>query len=235
MATAKKTKKATGPAPAEQTEVKTAASQAVDEMTSASIDAAAAGAAGMALGSQSAQAAERHMLLSRIFGSSGLDDIAQGDALLAVSQELDLMSTLVSGMSSEDLNEGMELAAISGQVTAVGDLLTYLEMPIIANFLVGRGERLRHIAVQNLLRFSATHTMAQAMQKTSEDVAELGSNEVAEGRMRLAASQQFADESEALSQASLDMTAEGLANLAASEALERASRSLREESEKGKL
>jgi hypothetical protein len=142
------------------------------------------------------------------------------------SDDLSVMSAIVAGMSADDLEEGMELAGISGQLVAASDVLEELDMPILSAFLYDRGEWLREIAVNNMLRFGATRALSEAMAETQEQIEELGTDEVNEGLTRMALSEDAAIASEELAAAGARLAAEGLAEIAAARAMGEASAEL---------
>ena len=158
----------------------------------------AAGVSSVTRGVDALEVSERAALLSETVAAAGVADMAQGAELLAASDDLAVMSAVVAGMSSEDLERGMDLAAIYGELSVVGDVVAALDMPVLAAFLEDRGDWLREIAVDDLLRYGATRALSEAMEETGQEVAGLGSGEVAEGLVRLAASEEMAARSEAL-------------------------------------
>ena len=64
-------------------------------------------------------------------------------------------------MSEADLEHGMELAAIAGQLSAAGDVVAAIGMPVLADFLADKGEDLQEIAVDTILRSSATRLLGR--------------------------------------------------------------------------
>jgi hypothetical protein len=84
-------------------------------------------------------------------------------------------------------------------LSVVGDVIGVLQMPVLAEFLEERGLRLQAIAVDQLLRFTSTRTLAGAMKQTGKDIEVMGEQEVKEGLTRVAVSKVAAETSAELS------------------------------------
>jgi hypothetical protein len=132
----------------------------------------------------------------------------------------------VGGISAGDLEDAMDLAAISGQLYVAGDVVAGLEMPVLAAFLEDRGQWLREIAVDTVLRFGAGQALADALAETGLDIEDLGAGEMAEGLTRVAVSEVAAARSDELAEAGAEMVAGGLVEMAAAEAMGEASEAL---------
>ena len=61
-----------------------------------------------------------------------------------------------------------------GELYAVGDVSALLGMPVMAAFLENRGEWLQEVAVDNMLRFSSTRALSEALALTGLDIGDLG-------------------------------------------------------------
>jgi hypothetical protein len=154
--------------------------------------------------------------------------------MLAASDDIAIQSALVSALSQEELGYGMDLAAIAGQLWTVSDVVAALDMPVLADFLEVKGGELQNIAVEVLLRFGATHALAEYMEETSSQIEGLGMEEAEEGAARLDIAADMAAKSEELAQAGAELTAQGLSQLAAAEGMRDAARDLVNEEESPK-
>lgn len=84
----------------------------------------------------------------------------------------------------------------------VGDVVSILDMPVLAEFLAERGEQLQDIAVDQLLRYMSTRALAGAIKQAGQDIEAMGEQEVEEGLLRMAVSEAAAERSAELSVAS---------------------------------
>jgi hypothetical protein len=139
--------------------------------------------------------------------------VAQGVEMLTKGGNVRAMSAIVGAMSEEDLERGMELARIAGELETIGDVVDMLQMPVLSEVLTKRGLRLRQIAVDTLLSFTATRALSGAMGQTGKDIEALGENEVAEGVVRLAVSDAAAARSQELAQMSDALVSQGVDEL----------------------
>ena len=112
----------------------------------------------------------------------------------------------------------------SGQIEnmPVSDVADILQMPVLSAFLDVKSDELQDLAVDTILRFSATRTLAAAMGATGAGVAELGANEMAEGLTRLAVAEGMAIRSDELAEVGAELVAEGLVETAAAAGLREA-------------
>jgi len=78
---------------------------------------------------------------------------------------------------------------------------------------------LEEIAVDNLIHFGAGRDLSAAMTQASENVADLGAGEVAEGLTRLVVSEAAQERSQELAEAGETLVAEGITEMAAAEIL----------------
>jgi hypothetical protein len=170
--------------------------------------------------------ASRAAALGRAVGEAGSADLAEGAAMLAASDDLDVQSALIGALGAEDLADAMSMAAIAGQLGAVATVVDGLEMPILAAFLIDKSDELHDLAVESIYRSSATRALASAVGATGKDMAALGTNEMAQGLARLAISDTFAFRSEELAEEGLELTAEGLVEAAAADGMREASKDL---------
>ena len=155
-------------------------------------------------------AAANAAVLSEAVGVAGILDLAQGAEMLAASDDLAVQTAIVSSLSSEDLEISMQLASMAGRMHSVSNLTALLEMPVLSDFLEDQGDELHELALDMLLRFGATRRLAQEMGLTGTAVAELGSNEMAEGIARLVTAEELAAESDILAVAGLLDTVDGM-------------------------
>ncbi len=161
-----------------------------------------------------AVAAERMQQLSDVVGVAGVVDVAQGVDMLLKGGNVRAMGAIVSLMSKEELDRGLELARLAGELWTVSDVVGMLDMPVLSEFLGGRGSRLREIAVDQLLRYTGTRALAGAIKQEGAEIEAMGENEVVEGVVRMAASQAAAERSAELSVASDLLAMKGVDALA---------------------
>jgi len=153
------------------------------------VAAVAAGASDLTRAADAAVVAEKVQQLSDLVGAAGIVDVAEGADMLMKGGDVRAMGAIVSLMSQEELERGLELARLAGELWTVSEVLSMLDMPVLADFLEARGEHLQDIAVDQLLRYTGTRALAGAMKETAKDIEAMGENEVAEGLVRVAASQ----------------------------------------------
>lgn len=161
------------------------------------------------------RSAQNLAAISSVMAEAGVQDVAQGVALLTASEDIAIQSAIIGGLSEDDLALSMELAAIGGQLHAVSDVVYDLDMPLLADFLDLLGDRMRELSADTIHRFGATRALARAMAETGESVADLGSNEVGEGVMRLGAAEEAAELSEVADEVGRTLRSEGRAEMAA--------------------
>lgn len=165
---------------------------------------------------EGAQRSARNLAaISAVMAEAGVDDVAQGVALLTASEDIAVQSMLVGELSREDLELGMELASIGGQLQAVSDVVFDLDMPLLAEFLESLGDRMRALSADTIHRFGATRALARALAETGASVGDLGSNEVGEGMMRIEAAEEAAVLSEVADDVGRELRSEGRAEMAA--------------------
>ena len=181
------------------------------------------------LRSQQPDDSERLEVISQVVAAAGVNDIAQGAEMLTHSDDIAVQSALVASLAQEDLELSMKMAAIAGQLEAVGDLALLMDMPTLAEFLDSKSDELQDMAVDTLLRFSATRALSQIMGETSAGIAELGVNEMAEGVVRMSVAEDVADRGEELMDAGAELAAEGLVGAAAAEGFRNAAAELTEQ------
>ncbi|MCO5186020.1 MAG: hypothetical protein M9918_18415 [Anaerolineae bacterium] len=147
--------------------------------------------------------AGRSMALSDAVGEAGIEDIEEGAAMLDAADSLAVIGAVIDSMNEDDLAHSMEIAAISGQLNATGDLMSSIDMPVMAAFLWDRGDRLRELAVDSMVRFALGRTLSEAIAETESEIEALGENELAEGLARLDLSDEFAEEAVVMASVSL--------------------------------
>jgi hypothetical protein len=106
----------------------------------------------------------------------------------------------------------------------VGDLAQRMGMPVLAAFLIDRSSKLRGISVENLLRYSGTRALSEAMARAGARVSDRGAGEVAEGVTRLAVAGYMAGRSEELSAECAVQAALGAVELGAAQEITEAAR-----------
>lgn len=153
--------------------------------------------------------ASRVGTLSEVVAASGVADVAQGAEMLVAAEDVATVSAVVGVMSLTDLDRGMELARISGELQAAGSLVEKLKMPLLAAFLGDRSGKVSQIAVESIMLASANRALAAATAVTGKQLTELSANEVAEGIVRLAASEALAEGSKAMAEESGNLAATG--------------------------
>ena len=127
------------------------------------------------------------------------------------------MTAVVHSLNEDDLDDAMEIGSISGELAVISDVLASLEMETLSEFLLDRSQRLRELAVDNIMRYGALRALTQVLDETGEMMAQMGTTEMAEGEARLDLADAVAANSEAMSLAGEEMIAEGLATLAAAQ------------------
>lgn len=160
--------------------------------------------------------AERRARLSEMVATAGVNDIVQGAQLVVASEDVQALSAVVSALNADDLEDTMEIASISGELSVISDVLYAMDLPVISAFLQDRGERLKELAVDNIMRYGAVRALTEAMDEAGDEIAMMGDAEMAEGEMRIEMADIAAASSEMLASAGEEMIAEGLVTLAAS-------------------
>jgi len=157
----------------------------------ASADVARVGAAALAAGASDLTRAEDALIvadrletLSQVVAVAGALDLEQGAELLANSVDIEVMSAIVGLMSYEALDRGLELARIGGELDTVRRVVDQLKMPVLTEFLMRRGERLREIASDVIIRAASGSAMQKTLAATADSVGALGANEMVEGMER---------------------------------------------------
>jgi hypothetical protein len=148
-----------------------------------------------------------------VVSAAGAVDMAQGAEILAASQDLEVQSILVSGLSEEDLRLGMEMGAIAGQLAVAADVVAMLDMPVLAEFLANKGDDLRDLAVDAIIKFGATRAMSQTMEAMGAKIGAMGADEMVEGLARRTVAEAAAQRSEELAMAGLGYAVSGIENL----------------------
>lgn len=141
-----------------------------------------------------------------VMAAAGVLDMAQGADMLDASEDIQTLSLMIGMMSEEDLDRGMELARLAGELWTVSDVVALLEMPVLADFLEMRGERLQQIAVDSILRFSSTRVLSDLMAETGQRVADRGDEELTEGIARSVAAAAMTARRAAMAEAGADVT-----------------------------
>jgi hypothetical protein len=132
-------------------------------------------------------------------------------------------------MSVADLDRGMELASVAGQLEAASDMMATLGMPVLATFWDAKGQQVKRVAVNMLLRAGATRALAAAIAETGVEVSDLGADEFAKRITRLAQAQELESGAQRLAQAGAELTEQGVAEMAVSQGARQASQEMRAE------
>lgn len=159
--------------------------------------------------------AQRRASLGELHALAGANDLMQGADMLAASEDIDTVSAVVHSLNEDDLDDAMEIGAISGELAVLGDVLASMDMGTIAEFLGDRSQRLRELAVDNILRYGALRALTETLGETGSKMAALGEEEMAEGEARINLAEATNANSEAMALTGEEMIAEGLATLAA--------------------
>jgi hypothetical protein len=200
-------------------------------MSTASRVMLAEGASDATRGIDAANAARLADRLGEAVATAGARDMSQAADLLAESEDLAVQSAIVSAMSVADLDRGMELASVAGQLEAASDMMGTLGMPVLAAFLDAKGEQVKRLAVNMLLRAGATRALGAALAETGVEVGDLGANEFAKGITRLAQAQAIESQSQQLARAGAELTEKGVAEMAVSQEARQAAQEMRAEGE----
>jgi len=164
--------------------------------------------------------------LSEVVGAAGVTDIAEGAELLATSDDVEDMSAIVGLMSLGDLERGLELWRLAGELSTISDVIDQLQMPILSVVLNDRGNALRRIAVDAILRAAATRSLSQALAATGRHIGEMGAEEAEEGMVRLVASDVAQQRAEELAAAGAELELRGVAEAAVAQEAAAAAREL---------
>ena len=148
---------------------------------------------------------------------AGANDLMQGADMLAASEDIDSMTTVVHSLNEDDLDDAMEIGSISGELAVISDVLATMDMTTLSEFLLDRSQRLRELAVDNILRYGALRALTETLGETGDTMARLGEEEIAEGTARLDLAEAVTANSQAMAIAGEEMIAEGLATLAAAQ------------------
>ena len=63
---------------------------------------------------------------------------------------------------------------MAGELWTISDVISVLEMPVLAEFLEERGMRLQEIAAEQLLRFTGTRVLAEAIDRAGGEIEDIG-------------------------------------------------------------
>jgi hypothetical protein len=174
---------------------------------------AMAGASDLTRAMDAAVVADRLSTLSSVVSAAGVNDINQGADLIATAGDVDTIAAAVGLMTVDDLDKGLELGRLSGELRVVGNIVSQLEMPILAAFLGDRSERLNEIAIDTVLRAAASRSLTELIEATGQRIGEMGEEEIDEGVLRLAASDIAAERAADLTAAGLALGVQGLDEL----------------------
>ena len=111
------------------------------------------------------------------------------------------LSAVVGLMSEDDLERGLQLARLAGELEAVGNVVTRLQMPVLAGFLAMRSISLQEVAVDTIVRAAGSRALSQVIAAEEAELEEMGIEEAAEGLTRQAAAEALAERSEQLAMA----------------------------------
>ena len=103
---------------------------------------------------------------------------------------------------------------MAGELWTISDVISVMNMPVLAKVLEERGMRLQQVAVEQLLLFAGTRTLAAAIKQAGGDVEAMGEQEIAEGAVRVAVSEAAAERSAQLSVTSVVLAAKGVDEVA---------------------
>jgi hypothetical protein len=161
---------------------------------------------------------ERMAQMSAAVGEAGVMDYAQGEAMLAESDNVKVLSAMVGMMGENDLEAGLALARVAGELWAVGDVVHMLEMPVLASFLNNRSALLKGLAVKQVLRSASATSLSEMMAASGQKLAALGTNEAAEGLARMMVSDALSERSGQLAEASEELAVMGITDAAMAQA-----------------
>lgn len=97
-----------------------------------------------------------------------------------------------------------------GQLAVAADVVAMLDMPVLAEFLADKGDDLRDLAVDAIIKFAAAHAMANTMESIGAQVGEMGADEMVEGLARRTVADAAAQHSEDLAMAGLGYAVSGM-------------------------
>lgn len=157
--------------------------------------------------------ADRLATLSGVVANAGVNDVEQGAALIAASEDVEAVSAAVGLMTVDDLDKGLELGRLAGELQILGRIVAELEMPVLSAVLSDRGNRLSELAKETILRAAASRSLTELIEATGNRIGDLGVNEIDEGILRVAASDIAASRSADLSAAGLSLGMRGVVEL----------------------
>ena len=120
---------------------------------------------------------------------------------MTLNNRTDGKGAVVGLMGEDDLERGLELARLAGELEAVGNVVSRLDMPVLFAFLANRSAHLQEIAADTIVRSAGSHALAKVIAAKGTEIGEMGAQEVAEGLTRMAASEALAERSDALAAA----------------------------------
>jgi len=101
-----------------------------------------------------------------------------------------------------------------------------MDMPVLSAFLAQKNEELHIIAVEAILRSTASRVLSTAMSISGAEIADLGVNEMEEGLIRLAAAEGLAERSDELAEEGADLMVAGINELEESDMLDDAAKDM---------
>ncbi len=168
---------------------------------------------------------DRLAVIGEAVAVAGVVDVAEGAAMLAESEDVGVMSALVGMMSKDDLDHGLELARLAGELLTVSDIVEELQMPVLADFLAERSDRLHAMSLEQIHIAASTEGVSQLLASSGTRISHMGDNEVEEGMLRMQIAQASAAKSAAMSQASEELAAQGIEEVVVGGGVTRAARS----------
>lgn len=184
------------------------------DLAGGAMDEVAAGARDMTRAIDSAVVADRLGTLSKVAASAGVNDIAQGTELMLASEDVAAMSAAVGLMSLDDLQSGLHVGRIAGELETISQVLSVLEMPVVAAILVDRSLQLQEIATNTVLQAAASHGLSEVMNAAGKQLGEMGEEEMDEGLLRVAAAKVAKQRAEELEAQSVELGIKGMTEIA---------------------
>jgi hypothetical protein len=198
--------------------------QAAGQMSDDGTTMVAMGASEVTRAIDASVVSERLEVLSDAVAGAGIMDVAEGAAMLAESEDVGVMSALVGMMSEDSLDHGLELARLSGELVTVSELVAELRMPVLADFLSARSDRLHQMSIEQIRVAISTEGVSQLLSVSGTRINALGENEVDEGLTRLEVAEAAQERSAAMAQASDELAAQGIQKIVVGEGLKQIAR-----------
>ena len=179
--------------------------QAAQEVGTIGKAALAAGASDLTRAADLGMVADRMARLSNVVAAAGVLDMAEGADMLAASQDVEVQSDLVAVLERRRPEIRHGPGRDRRQLGVAADIAELRDMPILAEFLADKGDELRDLAVDAILKFAAARALAGTIAATGAKIGGMGADEMVEGLARLSAAEAVAQRSDELAMAGVGL------------------------------